>query len=103
MRSKVVEKSVKTLLLTDLSDLAISMIAWRRTIRRHTRQPAYNLHKTSGRAYVQLCGKQIYLGKHGTPESKAAYDSLIATWLANGRQLPNPDSKLVLCHSLIVG
>jgi integrase len=37
---------------------------------------------------VTLDGRDIYLGRHGTPESQAEYDRLLAEWLANGRQMP---------------
>lgn len=49
--------------------------------------PSYRLHKPTGQAVVTLCGRDFYLGKYGTPESKAEYDRQIAEWLANGRQL----------------
>ena len=48
--------------------------------------PSYRLHKRSGHAVVNLSGVDHYLGKHGSPESKAAYDQLISKWLANGRR-----------------
>jgi integrase len=35
-----------------------------------------------------LNGKTHYLGRHGSKESKAEYDRLIAEWLASGRQSP---------------
>lgn len=50
--------------------------------------PAYRKHKASGQAVVTLSGKDHYLGPHGTKTSKAAYDRLIAEWLAAGRTLP---------------
>ena len=50
--------------------------------------PTYRLHKSSGQAIVTLNGQTLYLGKHGTPESRQAYDRTIAEWLANGRELP---------------
>jgi hypothetical protein len=49
--------------------------------------PSYHLHKPSGQAVVTLDGRDIYLGKHDTPESRREYDRLIAEWLANGRRL----------------
>jgi integrase len=52
------------------------------------RTPSYCLHRASGQAVVRIDGKDHYLGKHGTPESHAEYDRLIAEWLANGRTLP---------------
>ena len=51
------------------------------------RTPSYRLHKPSGQAVVTLNGKDFYLGKHGTPESRAEYDRFLAEWLAAGRQL----------------
>jgi integrase len=35
---------------------------------------------------VTIGGRDVYLGKHGTPESRAEYDRLIAEWLATGRR-----------------
>jgi hypothetical protein len=35
-----------------------------------------------------LGGRSFYLGPHGSPESRAAYDRLVAEWLANGRRPP---------------
>lgn len=50
--------------------------------------PSYRLHKPKGLAVVRLNGRDIYLGKYGTDESKTAYERVIAEWLSNGRQLP---------------
>ena len=49
-----------------------------------TRQPSYRQHKASGQAVVTIDGKDIYLGRYGTPASKAAYDRTIKEWLGNG-------------------
>lgn len=46
-------------------------------------------HKATGQAVVRLDGKDHYLGKYGSPAAKAAYERLIAEWLAHGRRLPN--------------
>jgi len=51
------------------------------------RVPSYRKHKQSGQAIVTLSGKDHLLGKHGTVESRAKYDRLIAEWLADGRRL----------------
>ncbi len=51
------------------------------------RTPSYRLHKPSGQAVVTIDGKDLYLGKIGTPESRAEYDRLLAEWLCNGRRL----------------
>ena len=37
---------------------------------------------------VTLSGRDLYLGRFGTPESHRAYERVVASWLANGRQLP---------------
>lgn len=57
--------------------------------------PSYRLHKPTGQAVVRLNGKDYYLRRHGTGESKDAYDRLIAEWLASGRNLPTaaPDPR----------
>ncbi len=49
--------------------------------------PKYRLHKPSARGVVRLSGRDIYLGTHGTAESKERYRQVIAEWLANNRQI----------------
>jgi integrase len=39
-------------------------------------------------AVVTVDGRDIYLGRHGSPESRAEFDRLLAEWLSNGRRLP---------------
>ncbi len=55
------------------------------------RIPKYRLHKPSGLAVVRLNGRDVYLGQHGTAESRAQYDAVIADWLA-GRRAATPGS-----------
>ncbi|MCA9102213.1 MAG: hypothetical protein KDA63_13715, partial [Planctomycetales bacterium] len=55
------------------------------------RTPKYRLHKGSGQALVQIGGRRIYLGKHGTEESKQRYRRLVADWL-RGRPAPTTTS-----------
>src|SRR5947209_2875687 len=50
------------------------------------RTPSYRLHKPTGQAVVTLNGHDVYLGRHGSPASRAEYDRLIAEWLLSGRQ-----------------
>lgn len=50
--------------------------------------PSYRHHNPSGQAVVTIDGRDLYLGKYGTPESRAEYDRLISEWLQNGRMLP---------------
>ncbi|MGE3819242.1 MAG: recombinase XerD, partial [Isosphaeraceae bacterium] len=52
--------------------------------------PRYARHKPTGQARVQLEGRSYYLGPYGSPESRAAYDRLVAEWLAGGRRPPVP-------------
>ena len=55
---------------------------------RAARLPSYRHHKPSGLAVVSIGGRDIYLGKHDTAESRAEYDRLIAEWLANEGIVP---------------
>ncbi len=41
--------------------------------------PKYSLHKPSGQAKVRCGGKDTYLGKYGSPESKEAYARFVAS------------------------
>jgi hypothetical protein len=52
--------------------------------------PTYRHHRASGQAVVTLCGKDVYLGPHGTKLSRDNYDRVVAEWLAAGRSLPRP-------------
>ena len=47
------------------------------------REPGYCLHKSSGRAYVNLGGRTFYLGEYGSDESRERYAALKAEWLVN--------------------
>ena len=44
------------------------------------RKPAYTLHKATGQARVRINGKDHYLGRFGSPESRDEYDRLIGQW-----------------------
>ena len=55
--------------------------------RTSTRIPKYRLHKPTVLAVVRLNGRDIYLGKHATDESRQRYQQVVAEWLANSRQL----------------
>lgn len=59
--------------------------------RNQSKTPSYRHHKGRDLAVVTLNGKDHYLGQYGSPESKIAYDRLIAEWLAGGRRLPSCD------------
>src|SRR5438309_972257 len=55
------------------------------------RTPSYRFHKPSGQAVVTLSGKDHYLGRYGSPESRSAYDRAVAEWLAHGRRSVEPE------------
>ncbi len=63
-----------------------------KTTKRRQRIPSYRLHKPTGQAVVTLDARDIYLGRHGSNESRSAYDRLIAEWIGNGRHLPAADA-----------
>jgi integrase len=50
--------------------------------------PSLRHHWPSGRAVVTLNGRDHYCGPWNSPEARAAYDRLIAEWLAAGRGAP---------------
>lgn len=47
--------------------------------------PSYRRH-ANGQAVVTYGGRDHYLGKYGSPESRREYDQQVAAWIANGRQ-----------------
>jgi len=54
-----------------------------------SRQPRYWCHNQSGQACDYIDGKRHMLGDlHGSDESRAEYDRLVAQWLANNRKRP---------------
>jgi hypothetical protein len=52
--------------------------------------PSLQHHKPSGRARVTINGRDIWLGKWGSPESRLAYDRIIAEYLVSGRVRDQP-------------
>ena len=45
----------------------------------------YRLYRRTGQAVVTLGGRDHCLGRHGTPESREAYNRLVADWFRSGR------------------
>lgn len=55
------------------------------------RIPSYRHHRPTGQAVVRLDGRDHYLGRFGTPESRQRYDRLIAEWItARHARRPSP-------------
>jgi integrase len=54
------------------------------------RKPVYGLHKATGQARTTFNGKRIYLGPHGSPESRQKFEEIFARWEAasSGRTVP---------------
>ena len=52
------------------------------------RDPKYRKHKASGQARVTIAGRTYYLGKWNSPDSKEAYNRLMAQWRANNCSFP---------------
>lgn len=46
------------------------------------RVPKYGFHKGSGQALVEIAGRRIYLGRHGSVESREAYRRAVASVLS---------------------
>lgn len=65
--------------------------------------PSYQLHSASGKAVVRIAGRDIYLGEHGTRESKAEYCKVIAEYLSCGhvRASGDSDSQLTIAELLV--
>ncbi len=60
------------------------------------RLPKYCCHKQSGQAVVYIDGRDILLGRHGSAESRQRYNTVVAEWIASGRQLPPPPQELTV-------
>lgn len=68
--------------------------------RKRNSMPNYMLHKQSGQARTCWGDVTVYLGKHGTPESLAAYQQTLALFFATGKIKCDPD-KLVSTKELV--
>lgn len=56
------------------------------------RTPKYRHHKAKGLAVVTIAGRDIYLGKYGSPASKEEYRRLVAEYVQSGGA-PQVDAK----------
>ena len=56
--------------------------------KKETQHPKLRFHKHSNRAYVELSGKRVYLGKWDDPQRDQKYHMTLAAWERNGRVYP---------------
>ena len=70
-------------------------------IRTNSRVPKLGRH-ASGQAVVRLGGKDFYLGRFGTPDAQAQYNTLIAEWLSRGRTLPQAQDAELSVNELVL-
>jgi integrase len=74
---------------------------------RRAQIPTYRLHKQSGQAVVTLPDglggrRDVLLGPHGSPASRAEYARVIAEWEANGRRPPGTADEGLSVNELIL-
>ena len=50
--------------------------------RKKSKVPSYSLHKASQQPVCRIEGRDVYLGKYGSPESYERYERAIAEWRA---------------------
>ena len=67
------------------------------------RKPVYGFHCTSGKARTTVNGKRVYLGEYDSPESKAAFDSIMADWeAAHFERRPTVDVALTVSRLAVL-
>jgi hypothetical protein len=67
-----------------------------------SRLPKYRHHKPKDRAVVRIGGKDRYLGKYNSPESRERYRRLVAEWLAASPARRPSDAAIASCDGLTV-
>jgi hypothetical protein len=69
-------------------------------IARPPRIPSYRLHRASGQGVATFNGRDVNLGRHADPASRAAHDRMLAEWLANGHETPS-DTPLTIAQLIV--
>jgi integrase len=65
--------------------------------------PSYRLYRRTGQAVVTLSGKDHYLGKYDSPESREKYDRLVAEWVLSGRRPAIPTAATAAKRDYTIG
>jgi integrase len=67
------------------------------------RKPVYGLHSASGKARTTVNGKRVYLGEYNSPESKAAFEKIIADWeAAHAERKPTVNVELTVTRLAVL-
>ena len=72
------------------------------TAKTNRRVPGLCRHRASGQAVVRLDGKDHYCGPWGSTAAKAAYDRLVAIYLAHNRRMPAEDGAAYTIAQLLL-
>lgn len=64
------------------------------------RIPKYRRHKATGKAVVTINGRDIYLGKHGSAESRQEYARLITEFTASFGVMPEKSNDMTVVELL---
>src|SRR4051794_9681756 len=54
------------------------------------RLPKYRHYKPKNLAVVRINGRDVYLGRYDSPESREKYRRVVAEWLTGGGVIPPP-------------
>jgi integrase len=65
------------------------------------KQPSYRLHRSSGQACCTIAGKVVYLGTHGSRESKEAYARAMLEWAAVGTTIDSKGNSEIEINELV--
>jgi integrase len=67
------------------------------------RRPVYGFHATSGQARTTVNGKRVSLGVYDSPESKAAFQKIMADWdAAHAERKPTVNTELTLSRLAVL-
>jgi len=64
--------------------------------------PSYRLHKARGLSVVTIRGRNIYLGRYDSPESRAAYDRVIREFTMSRGVAPSERASLTIAEFVLI-